>query len=329
MDYKQKRVIVDTDTGVDDALALIFLANRPDVQIVAVHSTHGNVLPEQAANNARYVLETCGRGDIDVHIGAPPPADCPIPQSSQVHGQDGLGDTWVQPQNPVAGVSDAPENLVALANAHPGELDLLGLGACTNIGNALQLDPDLFQKLRSVTIFGSLGPALFQDQEPWADRRFRTDRDPNVSHDIDAATAVASARGGVVTWCGPYIARQCRIPERLFTDIAQETGNPAVELIVKANKFYADFCTAANPQYNKRVVGINDSITAAIMVDPGLILGSVQRPLKVFRDDDGVGYLAGVHAKSGSQDQQQQIVFDVDFYRIIELITESLRHPLN
>lgn len=326
MDNEKKHVIVDTDTGVDDALALAFLANRSDVELVAIHSTHGNVLPEQAANNARYVLETCGRGDIDVHIGAPPPDDCPIPQSNYVHGDDGLGNTWVQPKRPVTGKPDAPENLVTLANDNPGKLDLLGLGACTNIGQALRIDPDLFQKLHSVIIFGSLGPALFQDQTPWADRRFRVGRDPNGSHDIQAAASVARTPGPV-TWCGPYLARQCLLPEQLFIDIAQETKHPVAELIPKISKFYADFYTKSYQQ-ETRIMGINDSITAAVMVEPGLILGSVQRPLEVFQDEEGVECLAAVHAKPGSSQPRHRIVFDVDFYRITDMVTESLRHPI-
>lgn len=61
-----RKVVVDTDTGVDDALALILLAADPEVEILAVLSVFGNCHGDRAADNARYVLDTCGRQDVPV-----------------------------------------------------------------------------------------------------------------------------------------------------------------------------------------------------------------------------------------------------------------------
>lgn len=321
---EEKLLVVDTDTGVDDALALALLSSRPEVKLVGVHSTHGNCGHERAARNARYVLELCGRGNVDVHIGLPAPSPDKHSYSASIHGDDGLGNTWVTPQRPPVEQPDAAENLVALAEKHPGRLDLLALGPLTNVAAALRLDPTLFEKLRSVTIVGSLGPTRFEDLAPWTDPRFRVSRDPNVSHDIASALQVAQTPGPV-TWCGPYITRQCLVPERVMAERARETGDPVAEFIMQISRFYTDFYTESYPQPDgARVMGINDGIAAAILLEPELVLGAVERPLRMFTDPDGIGYLAGVHRAPGDTAPGHRLIFDVDFHRIIDMLSSCL-----
>ena len=88
-----RKVVVDTDTGVDDALALMLLAADPDVEILAVLSVFGNCHGERAADNARYVLDTCGRQDVPVYRGCDVPLKQELKLSSGVHGDDGFGNT--------------------------------------------------------------------------------------------------------------------------------------------------------------------------------------------------------------------------------------------
>src|SRR5699024_8093534 len=156
-----RNVIIDTDTGVDDALALVFLARHPGVTIRAVHSTHGNCSALQAANNARAVLEVCGLAEVEIRIGLEAPPESSLKHSSNIHGEDGLGGSGIRPHTRVEGSADAAEHLVEQVNHDPGSIDLLALGSLTNIAAALRLDPLLLHKLRSVTIVGSLGPAMF------------------------------------------------------------------------------------------------------------------------------------------------------------------------
>ena len=86
-----RKVVVDTDTGVDDALALMLLAADPDVEILAVLSVFGNTHGDRAADNARYVLDTCGRQDVPVYRGAVAPLVQELRLSAGVHGDDGFG----------------------------------------------------------------------------------------------------------------------------------------------------------------------------------------------------------------------------------------------
>jgi len=324
-----RKVIVDTDTGVDDALALMLLAADPDVEILAVVSVFGNCHGDRAADNARYVLDTCGRQDVRVYRGSDVPLVQELRLSSGVHGEDGFGNTGLRPAEPVPTEPDGIGVILDLVSRHEGEIDYLALGPQTNLARALEVDPLLLEKLKSVTIVGTLGPALYGDTEPWADRRFRVSRDPNVSFDIDAAQEVAS-RAGNVTWCGPYVTRQALVPERFFHEIAESTGNAPAELITTISKDYAGFYSRSYDRPDDaRVMGINDSLAVATLLRPDLVAGAVMRPLKTFEDPEtGERYLAGVHPERDETRPIHRIIFDMDFAGVLQLIEDRLRRPL-
>lgn len=325
----KRKVVVDTDTGVDDALALMLLAADPEVEILAVLSVFGNCHGDRAADNARYVLDTCGRQDVPVYRGCDVPLKQELKLSSGVHGDDGFGNTGLRPAVSVPTEPNGIQVLLDLVNEHEGEIDYLALGPQTNLATALQTDPLLLERLKSVTIVGTLGPALYNDTEPWADRRFRVSRDPNVSFDIDAAQEVAS-RPGNVTWCGPYVTRQALVPENFFLDIAASTGYAPAELITKISHDYAGFYSRSYPQPDDaRVMGINDSLAVATLLRPELVAGAVQRPLATFEDPEtGERFLAGVHPEKGETRPQHRVIFDMDFNGVLEMIDETLRRPL-
>lgn len=324
-----RKVVVDTDTGVDDALALMLLAADPDVEILAVLSVFGNCHGERAADNARYVLDTCGRQDVPVYRGCDVPLKQELKLSSGVHGDDGFGNTGFRPATSVPAEPNGIPILLDLVDAHEGEIDYLALGPQTNLATALKTEPRLLQRLRSTTIVGTLGPALYNDTEPWADRRFRVSRDPNVSFDIDAAQEVAS-RPGNVTWCGPYVTRQALVPENFFLEIAEQTGFAPAELITRISHDYAGFYTQSYGRPDDaRVMGINDSLAVATLLRPDLVAGSVQRPLQTFEDPaTGERFLAGVHPVKGETRPMHRVIFDMDFNGVLEMIDGVLRRPL-
>lgn len=323
-----RKVIVDTDTGVDDALALMLLAADPEVEILAVISVFGNCESERAADNARYVLDTCGRSDVPVYRGASVPVRQELRLNPGVHGEDGFGNTGLRPAESVPAEPDGVQVVLDLVDAHEGEIDYLALGPQTNLALALQREPRLLERLRSTTIVGTLGPALYHDTEPWADRRFRVSRDPNVTFDIDAAQEVAGHIGDV-TWCGPYVTRQALVPESFFLDIAAETASPAAQLITAISADYSGFYTRSYPEQGRRIMGINDSLAVASLLRPDLVAGAVRRPLQTFEDPEtGDRYLAGVHAERGDTRPVHRVIFDMDFDGVLDLIGATLRRPV-
>jgi purine nucleosidase len=200
------QLVVDTDTGIDDALALLWLAARPDVELVEVLSTHGNCSAEQAAANARSVLDRAGLGHVPVTGGRSAPLAGELSVAWFVHGHDGLGDCGLAPPPwpPAPPGSDAVTRLLDLADRHAGELDLLALGPLTNLGAALAEDPGVLRAFRTVTVMGGTGPRLGPG-EP--DPTFGVG-DPNTYHDPEAARRVAAA-DAEVTLVGVDVTMGC------------------------------------------------------------------------------------------------------------------------
>jgi purine nucleosidase len=325
----QRKVVVDTDAGVDDALALMLLAADECLELLAVLSVFGSTTSERAADNARYVMDVCERRDVPVYRGCHRPLSQTWRAPGGIHGRDGFGDTGLRPDTPVAAQPEAARMLIDLVDDHPHEIDYITLGPLTNLATAIRLQPDLAQRLKSITIVGSLGPAMFHDPEPWLDRRFRVSKDGNVSRDIAAAELVASQHAEV-TWCGPYVTRQVLVPEQFFRDIAATGTSRPAELILQISRIYADFYSREYPQPDgTRVMGINDSIAVASLLRPELVAAAVARPLATFADErSGERYLAGVHPALADARPRHHIVVDMDFDGVIALIGDVLRKRL-
>ncbi|HEV7168795.1 MAG TPA: nucleoside hydrolase [Micrococcaceae bacterium] len=148
------RILLDVDTGIDDAVELVYLLSRPEVHIQAITCTAGNVGARQVANNNLALLELCGRPDIEVAIGAEVPLEIPLVTTEETHGPQGIGHAVlpapVQPISP----RHAVEVWIREARAHPGEITGLITGPLTNFALALREEPELPRLLKGLVIMG-------------------------------------------------------------------------------------------------------------------------------------------------------------------------------
>jgi len=151
-----RRVILDCDPGCDDALALHFLLNRPDVELLAITTVNGNVDPYKGAINALKILKL-NNATIPVFMG--PKTQVAVEYESEVkwHGNDGLLD--VEEANFEVDLKriqteSAVQSLLSLVNKHPHEIDLVAVGPLTNVALAMGLDIEFGAKLKSLTIMG-------------------------------------------------------------------------------------------------------------------------------------------------------------------------------
>lgn len=184
-----RRLILDGDYGVDDSIALLYLAGQPDVQILGIGTVHGNAHAATAARNALAVLEVAGLDGVPVAIGTARPMAQPLEVSSAVHGHDGLGGRAPErvARGPVE--TSAAGQLVALAKAHPGECTVLATGPLTNLAIALLLEPGLPSLVARVVVMG--GTVLHPGNvAPLAEA--------NIRHDPEAADLVFAASWPIV-----------------------------------------------------------------------------------------------------------------------------------
>src|SRR3990170_1104714 len=165
-----KRVIIDTDPGVDDALALILALRSPELEVELITTVAGNVPLEQATTNLLRLLGLLARYDIPVARGSNRPLKFPLADSEGVHGKDGLGDIDPTKYPPAEGVKlgrqAAAEAILNIIRANPGEITIITLGPLTNLALALLIDSQAAGKIKeiiamlgAVSVPGNVTPA--------------------------------------------------------------------------------------------------------------------------------------------------------------------------
>lgn len=276
-----RRFIVDTDTGIDDALALLVLASFPDVEIVGVTTTHGNCQADQAARNARYVLDLAGLRDVPVAMGLPSPLVKALDVADYVHGADGVGNTGFATDERIS-IEQGVRQLARLAAA-PNELELLALGPLTNLAAAEQAEPGTLRRFRSITIMGGMGPADAASIEAAAARtpNFLETGDPNTDHDPEACEIVTACADNV-TWVGMNVTAGYRVEGSWLDDVAARGGRRA-RYVRDIHQFYIEF---HRKSYGVPAFPFHDSTASLVAARRDMVLSSAVRGRVVVRRDE-------------------------------------------
>jgi inosine-uridine nucleoside N-ribohydrolase len=176
--------LLDVDTGIDDALALTYLAALPDTEFVSVTATPGNVDADQVARNTLALLELCGRPGVEVAIGARGPLSIPLLTTPETHGPQGIGYAVLPEPAGAVSARNAVDLWVEHARARPGELTALITAPLTNFALALRKEPRLPELLAKVVIMG--GSFYYQgNTTPTAE--WNTHVDPHAAKEVYAA----------------------------------------------------------------------------------------------------------------------------------------------
>nr|XP_040031706.1 inosine-uridine preferring nucleoside hydrolase-like [Gasterosteus aculeatus aculeatus] len=152
----KKKLILDVDTGVDDAQAIMMALAAPNVEILGITCSHGNTKLDNACRNTLRVLKACNRLDIPVYRGCTVPLLGIQRHAGDFHGKDGLGDA---PDPDAPGLEllqkrSAAQALIKIANQHPGEVSLVATAPLTNLALAAQLNPSFPKNLKALYIMG-------------------------------------------------------------------------------------------------------------------------------------------------------------------------------
>ncbi|ATF18808.1 nucleoside hydrolase [Phaeobacter gallaeciensis] len=151
-----RKIIIDTDPGQDDAVAILLaLASPQEIDLLGITCVAGNVPLALTQTNARRVCEVAGRPDVAVHAGCDAPLQRPLITAEHVHGKTGLDgpDLW-DPTMPLAEAHGVDFIIDTLRHEEPGTVTLCPLGPLTNIAAAFQKAPDIVDRVQEIVLMG-------------------------------------------------------------------------------------------------------------------------------------------------------------------------------
>ncbi|MEE6178493.1 nucleoside hydrolase [Mycobacterium sp. 050134] len=257
-------IFVDADTGIDDALALMYLLGSPDADVVGIASTGGNIDAEQVCANNLGLLELCRAPAIPVSRGADHPLCGRWPQQSKFHGPGGLGYAELPPTDRRVTTHDATAAWVDAARAHPGTLTGLVTGPLTNLALALRTEPALPTLLRRLVIMGGAFGGSGIGANPLAEWNIRVD--PEAASEVFAGWA---GRQRLPIVCGLDLTRRVAMTPAILARLAERTGESQLMGVIEgAMRFYFESHEDRGHGY---VAFMHDPLAAAVALDPRLI----------------------------------------------------------
>ncbi len=251
-----KRILFDTDPGIDDACAILLALASPEVSVEGLSIVHGNCSLEQATTNALSILELANASHIPVARGCQLPLVQPSLLAPETHGDTGLG--YAELPAPRAKPIDqhAIDFLIEKILASPGEVTLLAIGPLTNVALGIRQEPRIVQVLKEIIIMGG---ALRHEGNTTALAEFNTYVDPHAAHIVYHAGIPATLVPLDVTY-------QCILTPGDVRRL-QETDSPITKFVADATRFYMEF----HDEFQK-IEGcvINDPLALALIFAPEL-----------------------------------------------------------
>jgi len=225
-----RKLILDLDTGIDDALAIAYALGSPEAELIGITATYGNVLMERSVRNSLAVLDILGASSVPVHPGLPHSStteDFSVQEiSAFIHGRNGVGEVDIAPSPRSAEATGAVDFIIEASHRYGDELVYVPTGPLTNLAAALEKDPGLAERLKVVLMGGAL--SVSGNVSPWAEA--------NISQDPDAADAVL--RSGIdATMIGLDVTLQTLLT-REQTRRWRELGTPEGAFLADMTDYY-------------------------------------------------------------------------------------------
>ena len=248
-----RKMIIDTDTASDDAVAIMMALQTPGIEVEAITVVGGNMPVEQGSINARYTVELCGK-DVPVYNGADLPLTREVYRAYFFHGPDGMGGMNYQTTRPVA-PGHAVEVLIDTIKANPGII-LVTLGPMTNVALAIAQAPEIVANVSRCVVMGGAACTVGNIT-------------PAAEYNI---------------WCDPEAARMCfrsGLPIEMVgwelcrgeANLTDEDMRYCQEVIDTPLSHFAVDCNISALQTNREWLGdpglgLPDPVAMAIAIDP-------------------------------------------------------------
>lgn len=249
-----RRVIIDTDPGTDDAMAIILALNSPELKVEALTVVPGNVDGRQGLENALKIVSLAGRCDVTVAGGAQHPLNQKLITAQFWHGKNGLADVELPPSKCQADPRFGPDLIIEMIHKYPHAITLIPVGPLTNIALAVSKDPSIAGLVKDIVIMG--GSITGGNVNGAAEA--------NIYNDPEAAQIVFNA-GWMVTMVGSDVGERTLITRKYLAQL-QSSHGPQSDFIAKI----ADFYLTRSEKSGYSGAAMYDPLAVGIALDPTL-----------------------------------------------------------
>jgi inosine-uridine nucleoside N-ribohydrolase len=249
-----RRVIIDTDPGTDDAMAIILALNSPEFKVEALTVVPGNVEAWQGLENALKIVSLAGRCDVVVAGGAQHPLNQKLITAQFWHGKNGLANVELPPSKCKADPRFGPDLIIEMVHKYPHEITLIPVGPLTNIALAVSKDPSIAALVKDIVIMG--GSITGGNVNGAAEA--------NIYNDPEAAQIVFNA-GWMVTMVGSDVGERTLITRKYLAEL-QSSHGPQSDFIAKI----ADFYLNRSEKSGYAGAAMYDPLAVGIALDPTL-----------------------------------------------------------
>lgn len=305
-----RHIVMDTDPGIDDSLAILLALASPEVALAAVSVTGGNCPLAAGVRNALSVLALAGRADLPVHAGVALPLLRPPFTAPETHGDNGLGYARLLDSPAAPADEHAVDMLIREIMAQPGEVTLVALAPLTNVALAIRKEPRIVEAVRDVIIMGG---ALRCDGNTTPLAEFNFYVDPH-------AAQIVLASGMPITlmpWdiCKDVLLTQADV-DRLLA-----TGTPISRFVADATRFYMEF---HEEYFGYAGCSICDPAALALALDPSLARTEAVNVQVEHASELTIGKSVADFVRLTGREPNVQAVVEFDSLRFIGMFVERL-----
>lgn len=306
-----RKIILDTDPGIDDALAILLALASPELELLGLTVTSGNCTARQGVENALAVLELAGRPGIPVFKGADIPLVQPLLIASDTHGTAGLGYASLPPAEQKPEAQHAVDYLIESVLQHPDEITIVAVGPLTNLALAIRMEPRFAAAVHELVIMGG---AVNHGGNTTPMAEFNIYCDPHAAHIVFHA--------GIPTTLVPLDATYKTLLTHDDVQSLSPESSPVAAFIEQSTRFYMEF---HNEHQSLPGCVINDPLALAVTYAPELV---TLQSLFVDVDITGGAALGKTYAdfyNMLAKPANMQVALDVKAEDFIHLFLDRVR----
>ena len=311
----KRKMILDLDTGVDDALAIAYALADPEVDLIGIVSSYGNNLLDVCAENSLKLLELLGHTDIPVFKGLPHSCTTDhfdvMQVSKDIHGDNGIGDVELPTPSRALEEQSGVDFYIEAAHKYGKDLIIIPTGPMTNLAAALKKDPEIADLIGNVTFMGG---ALTVEGNVTPVAEANINQDPKAADEVMKSNLPLTMVGLDVTLRTLLTKNE--------TKQWRELGTASGKAFADITDFYID--AYYNLDIDKRGCALHDPLAVGVGVDPSFV-STISLFMKVvYQEGPYYGRTIGDNAKLNDPNPNVKVAVNVDKERYFKAFMDRL-----